>query len=820
MLGSTGDAAKPVGWSGYGQPDLSPGDLVGHFEIEACVGEGGFGLVYRARQVSPIKRIVAIKLLKSGVESLVIIRRFELERQALAQLAHPNIARIYEAGQTNHHRPYVAMEYVDGLPITTYCEQHSVSLEGRLELFSSVCAAVQHAHERGFIHRDLKPANILVTTEAAAPVAKVIDFGIAKAISSHEPSEHTKAGQVVGTLDYMSPEQLLGTEGDIDTRSDVYALGVVLYELLTADRPFGSESLSEKGHVEAHRIVSSVEPIKPSLRSRQLALGKHGDRREAHRLSYRSMRGDLDWIVMRCLEKDRQRRYESALAIRDEIQRVLNNQPVEAGPPGRIYHAKKFVRRHRPLVFSSIAIFLMLLAAVIATSVSAVRERAAKAQAQIRQAEAEQQAAQYQAMAEFMQESFSHAMPHLGRQYDTTLLRMMLDSSVGRIEERFQQVPLAEAQVRMTFGLVYQSLGQYIEAERHLRAASEIRQANLSPSDPRQIQSKVALGIVLNYQGRIQESMEIFRDLLATEGSREAMTDAEYVAVLLCTSKDRIAKGQYEEGLTLAKDARQRSIEAYGKFDIQSLNAFLAVSYAQIEKGNYTEAAREIEEVMPRLKAISSRHPSTLYASSQLAIAYAGLGHLDEAKRMATDAKDMTEFVLGAEAPQFKDATLILAKILIEQRELQAAIELLESVASLTSELEERPSLQRQIRATLARAQLQSGDAVAALTKATEALEEANRQYGLINKESVQYLNLVAACLYEQGQLNEIVSLYRQIALAEPSSAWQVALKEQAIMDCCNFVADLSGQQVDWLCGNDGAQEASVFVEEIGDQGP
>ena len=532
LLGATGDAAKPVGWSGYGQPDLSPGDLVGHFEIEACVGEGGFGLVYRARQVSPIKRIVAIKLLKSGVESSAIIRRFELERQALAQLTHPNIARIYEAGQTDHHRPYVAMEYVDGLPITTYCEQNSVSLEGRLQLFASVCAAVQHAHERGFIHRDLKPGNILVTTEASVPMAKVIDFGIAKAISSHEASEHTKAGQIVGTLDYMSPEQLLGAEGDIDTRSDVYALGVVLYEILTADRPFGSESLSEKGHIEAQRIVSSLQPVRPSHRSRQRVLAENGKRTETKGLPSRSLRGDLDWIVMRCLEKDRQRRYESALAIKNEIQRVLDNKPVEAGPPGGVYLARKFVRRHRPLVASSIAIFLILLAAVIATSVSAVRERAANSQAQIRQKEAEQQAAQYQAMAEFMQESFSYAMPHLGRQYDTTLLRIMLDSSVSKIGERFHQVPLAEAQVRMTFGLVYQSMGQYIEAERHLRAALEIRRANLSSIDPQNIQSIVALGIVLNYQDRLQESMEIFHDLLAIEGSREVMTDAEYVAVL------------------------------------------------------------------------------------------------------------------------------------------------------------------------------------------------------------------------------------------------------------------------------------------------
>src|SRR6266852_2575748 len=329
-----------------------PGTVIGPYKLLEQIGEGGFGVVFMAEQQHPIRRKVAVKVLKPGMDTRQVIARFEAERQALALMDHPNIAKVHEAGETASGRPYFVMELVKGIPITDYCDQSQLSVEKRLELFVPVCQAVQHAHQKGIIHRDIKPTNLLVTLHDGAPVVKVIDFGIAKALGPQltEKTLYTGFAQMVGTPMYMSPEQAALGGLDMDTRSDIYSLGVLLYELLTGTTPFDKERLRTAAYDEMRRIIREEEPAKPSMR--MSTLGQAASTASVNRKSdpqklSQLFRGELDWIVMKCLEKDRNRRYESASAFAADVQRYLNDEPVLACPPTAMYRFRKFARRNR-----------------------------------------------------------------------------------------------------------------------------------------------------------------------------------------------------------------------------------------------------------------------------------------------------------------------------------------------------------------------------------------------------------------------------------------------------------------------------------------
>ena len=328
------------------------GNQIGPFTLREQIGEGGMGVVYVAEQTEPVKRKVALKIVKPGMASKDVLARFEAERQALAIMDHPNIARIIDAGTTESGQPYFVMELVCGVPLTEFCDQHALTTEQRLQIFLKVCRAVQHAHQKGIIHRDLKPSNVLVASIDGEAVPKVIDFGVAKATGPRLTKEtvYTQLSQLVGTPLYMSPEQVELGVADVDTRSDVYSLGVLLYELLTGSAPFDGETLKQAGFDEMRRIIREEEPPKPSAMINTLAaaaLSTAAERRgsDPRTLSV-AFRGELDWLVMRCLEKDRDRRYESAAAMADDVERFLVNQPVIARPPSTMYRFKKFVQRN------------------------------------------------------------------------------------------------------------------------------------------------------------------------------------------------------------------------------------------------------------------------------------------------------------------------------------------------------------------------------------------------------------------------------------------------------------------------------------------
>ncbi|HEV8001919.1 MAG TPA: serine/threonine-protein kinase, partial [Planctomycetaceae bacterium] len=366
-----------------GDAAVRVGIVIGSYKLIEQIGGGGFGLVFVAEQQKPVRRRVALKVIKPGMDTHEVITRFEAERQALALMDHPNIARVLDAGTTDSGRPYFVMELVHGIPITEYCDRNRLTPGERLELFVLVCRAIQHAHQKGIIHRDIKPSNVLVTLHDGIPVVKVIDFGVAKAL--HQPltdkTIYTRFAQIIGTPLYMSPEQAEMSGLDIDTRSDIYSLGVLLYELLTGTTPFDRKRLSQAAYDELIRIIRDEEPPRPSTRlshsTETLSVVAAQRRTEPARLS-RMFRGDLDWITMRALEKDRTRRYETANGLARDVERYLNDEPVEAGPPGAGYRLRKFARKNRMALRIVGAFLLLLVLGAIASTGQAIRATVAE----------------------------------------------------------------------------------------------------------------------------------------------------------------------------------------------------------------------------------------------------------------------------------------------------------------------------------------------------------------------------------------------------------------------------------------------------------
>jgi serine/threonine protein kinase len=377
-------AAAPVATVDEPTVTEGPGTVIGPYKLLEQIGEGGFGVVFMAEQHEPIRRKVALKVLKPGMDSKQVIARFEAERQALALMDHPNIAHVFDGGATSTGRPYFVMELVRGVPITDFCDQNRLAVRERLELFASVCQAVQHAHQKGVIHRDIKPSNVLVTLHDDKAVVKVIDFGIAKATGQQltDKTLFTNFAQMIGTPLYMSPEQAQMSGLDIDTRSDIYSLGVLLYELLTGATPFDKERLRTVGYDEIRRIIREEEPAKPSTRLStigQAATTASANRQSDPQRLSQLLRGELDWIVMKALEKDRGRRYETAAAFAADVGRYLAGEPVQAVPPSAGYRLRKFLGKHRGAVLAAGLVALALVAGLVGTTLGLFQAWAAEA---------------------------------------------------------------------------------------------------------------------------------------------------------------------------------------------------------------------------------------------------------------------------------------------------------------------------------------------------------------------------------------------------------------------------------------------------------
>jgi len=642
-----------------GDPADHP-EYVGPYRVLQLLAQGGMGLVYVAEQAEPVRRRVALKVIKIGMDTREVIARFEAERHALAVMEHPNIAKVLDGGATADGRPYFVMELVKGIPITEYCDVHKLSTRERLGIFIDVCHAVQHAHQKSVIHRDIKPSNILVMLQDGKPVPKVIDFGIAKALSQSltERTLVTQVGQAVGTPAYMSPEQADPSALDVDTRTDIYSLGVVLYELLVGRLPLDPVTMGLPMFMG--RLASrEANPTTPSAKlanfgsDDQLAATY---RRTDVKALRRELQGDLDWIVMKAMDPDPTRRYETVNALAMDIQRYLHSQPVDARPPSAMYRLSRFARRHRSGVVAGVLVVVALVIGMSVAAVGVVRARRAETVARREAATATQ-------VADFLTGLFAVSDPSEARG-NTVTAREILDRGADQIRTGLTAQPLVQAQMMTTIGVVYREMGLYAQAQPLLEQAVATRKALLPSDDPSVQTSVLELARLAQRQGRFAVAESLFRATLASRERTLGPNNPDLAVVLSGLGGMFVQRGRYVEAESLLTRAVALRTDSHQPDDVDFAGLLRNLGSAYLADGHAAEAEPVYLRALAMYERVAGKDsPDVGRTLSNLGIVYYELKRYDQAEQYYLRAEANLTKTLGENHPNVASININLGEI-------------------------------------------------------------------------------------------------------------------------------------------------------------
>ena len=789
------------------------GALIGRYKLLEQIGEGGMGTIWMAEQREPVKRRVALKIIKLGMDTKQVIARFEAERQALAMMEHPHIARVLDAGATDAGRPYFVMEYIKGIPIVEYCDQEKVDTKSRLELFTKVCQAIQHAHQKGIIHRDIKPSNVLVTLHDGVPVPKVIDFGIAKATSAEltKKTLFTQYAQILGTPEYMAPEQAEMSGLDIDTRADVYSLGVLLYELLTGTKPFDAKTALQVGFQELLRTIREDEPQKPSTRvSTRGAAAVVGGRPDVNvRAWSERLRGDLDWIVMKALEKDRARRYDTPNGFAEDVARFLRDEAVLAAPPSAGYRLRKFVLRRRRLVAAVGVAVLLLLAGVVGTSwgmVQALRERdrteVARAEAQqnlqkaqaaearaLRNAEETQEVAEFQAqllagldvpamgiglrqallgsVAPGQRDAVANSLAAVNF---TDLALGALDAnvfqrSIRTIETSFADQPGMQARLLQVVGETMRGLGLVAPARATVLRALEMTKQAFGDGDPRTLAVTASLLGVQRDAGEFEAVERGSRQLLTALEKVPDARASDFAQVHVLLGKSLSSSGKLDEAVAHLTKARDLFAQAFGSDGIDELSVRHSLVVLTGRRGQYAEAERLARELLVELRRVlGPQHDQTLSTASVLGSILNETDNLAAAEPILREVFDAFRQRFGDAHPRTLHAKGTLAANLERQGWLDEAERMArEAYAEQVRVLGERHPETLQSLGKLGAIHLRRGDALAAEPVLTAAVAGLRAALGFDHDETLTVAGHLAGTLHKLERFEESLQLSQAI---------------------------------------------------------